>query len=201
MARVRWAAAWMGIAWLASALPAQAAMEHGQGSPAVWDSVAKALGTTDVFAGGYHRYNLPRKDLTLRLGDVTVAPELALGAWAGFSDDAEHAMVMGDLVLTSAEVAPVLAELDRQGIAVTAIHNHLVGEEPKLAYVHFHAMGVPLDLARRLDRVVALTGTPRPVAPASAVPSTRRRCSWGSAARAGPTEPSRRSGSCSCRGR
>jgi len=71
---------------------------------------------------------------------------------------------MGDLVLTSAEVKPVLAELARQRIAVTAIHNHLVGEEPKITYVHFHAEGKPVELAGRLDRVLALTSAPRPVA-------------------------------------
>ena len=137
---------------------------------AAWDSVAKILQTPDAFAGGYHRFNLPRRDITLRLGDVTVAPELALGAWAGFSDDADDAMMMGDLVLTSAELGPVLAELARQGIDVTAIHNHLVGEEPKLVYVHFHGMGRAAALASRLNRAVALTATPRPVAPASPRP-------------------------------
>ena len=139
-------------------------------SGAAWDSVAKILQTPDAFAGGYHRFNLPRRDIALRLGDVGVAPELALGAWAGFSDAAADAMMMGDLVLMSAELGPVLAELARQGLDVTAIHNHLVGEEPKLVYVHFHGMGRAVELASRLDRAVALTATPRPVAPAAPRP-------------------------------
>jgi len=103
---------------------------------------------------------------------VTVAPALALGAWAGFSGDAANATVMGDLVLTSGEVKPVLAELARRGIAVTAIHNHLVGEDPKITYVHFHAEGNPVELAGRLDRVLALTGAPRPVTAAAPQPVT-----------------------------
>jgi uncharacterized protein DUF1259 len=131
---------------------------------ASWDSVAAILRTKDAFAGGYHRFNLPRRDLTLRVGDVTVAPELAQGAWAGFSDDPGDAMLMGDLVLTTAELRPVLAELADQGLGVTAIHNHLVGEEPRLVYVHFSGHGRALELARRLDRVLAHTATPRPVA-------------------------------------
>ena len=142
------------------------------GAAAVWDSVASVLGTANVFAGGYHRFNLPRRDITLRVGDVTVAPELALGSWAGFSDDPQHAMLMGDLVLEGKELGPVLAELARREISVTAIHNHLMGEEPKLVYVHVHAMGAPLDIAKRLDAVLALTATPRPVAMPPAVPLT-----------------------------
>ena len=137
---------------------------------AAWDSVAAILRTKDAFAGGYHRFNLPRRDITLRVGDVTVAPELAQGAWAGFSDDPAMTMLMGDLVLKSTELGPVLTELAAQKLDVTAIHNHLVGEEPQLVYVHFGGHGDAIDLARRLDRVVALTSTPRPVASAAAAP-------------------------------
>jgi hypothetical protein len=137
---------------------------------AAWDSVSAILQTKDAFAGGYHRFNLPRRDITLRVGNVTVAPELAQGAWAGFSDDPDMAMLMGDLVLKAGELRPVLAELAAQGLEVTAIHNHLVGEEPQLIYVHFGGHGRATELARRLDRALALTSTPRPVAPASAAP-------------------------------
>jgi hypothetical protein len=99
-----------------------------------------------------------------------VAPELLQGAWAGFSDDPRLAMLMGDLVLKPTELGPVLAELAALGLEVTAIHHHLVGEEPRLIYVHFGGHGKAIELARRLDRAVALTATPRPVAPAAAAP-------------------------------
>ncbi len=143
---------------LAAPLVAQTSL----GQP--WDSVGRILETPGVSAGGYYRYNLPRRDITLRVGDVTVAPALALGAWAGFSGDPKDATMMGDLVVTSRELGPVLAELARQRISVTAVHNHLVGEEPQIAYVHFHGQGDALDLATRLNGVIALTATPRPVA-------------------------------------
>src|SRR6266513_2511487 len=139
---------------------------------APWDSVGRILQTSGSATGGYYRYTWPRRDVTLRIGDVTVAPALALGAWAGFSGDAAGATVMGDLVLTSGEVKPVLAELARQRIAVTAIHNHLVGEDPKITYVHYHAEGNPVELAGRLDHVLALTGAPRPVTAAASQPVT-----------------------------
>jgi len=139
---------------------------------APWDSVGRILQTSGSATGGYYRYTVPRRDITLRIGDVTVSPALALGAWAGFSGDAANATVMGDLVLTSGEIKPVLAELARQRIAVTAIHNHLIGEDPKITYVHFHAEGNPVELAGRLDRVLALTGAPRPVTAAAPQPVT-----------------------------
>lgn len=76
---------------------------------AAWDSIASSLQTKNVLADGYHRFKLPRRDISLRLGDVAVAPELAQGAWAGFSDNPAMAMLMGDLVLKPAELGPVPA--------------------------------------------------------------------------------------------
>jgi len=141
-----------------------------QPSAAVWDSVGRILGTASTSAAGYVRYNLPRRDLTVRIGDVTVAPGLALGAWAGFSGEPNDATMMGDLVLTAAELRPVLTELGHQRIGVSAIHNHIVGEQPEIIYVHVLGQGNAIDLATRLDRALTKTGTPRPVAAAPPVP-------------------------------
>jgi hypothetical protein len=139
--------------------------------PAPWDSVGTLLKTSGTPAAGYYRYGWPRRDITLRIGDVTVVPALALGAWAGFAGEPGTATMMGDLVLTADEVKPVLAELANQRIGVTAIHTHVVGE-PQVTYVHVHAEGNALDLAARLDRVVGLTKTPRPVIAAAPQPVT-----------------------------
>jgi len=95
-----------------------------------------------------------------------VAAALALGTWVGFSGEPTDATMMGDLVLTAAELKPVLAELARREIGVTAVHNHLAGETPQITYVHYHADGPAIALARRLDQVLARTATPRPVAAA-----------------------------------
>lgn len=121
---------------------------------------------------GYYRYNFPRRDITLTVGDVTVSPSLALGAWAGFSGDGANATMMGDLVLITSEVKPVLAELANQRIAIAAIHNHLIGETPQITQVHFHAEGNAIELAQRLDRALARSATPRPVASAPPQPVT-----------------------------
>src|SRR6266511_1191937 len=97
---------------------------RSQGLGAAWDSVARILQAPGALTGGYY-LPLPRRDITLRIADVTVAPALALGTWAGFSGEPNDATMMGDLVLTAAELKAVLGELAHQGIAVTAVHNHL----------------------------------------------------------------------------
>ncbi|HVT41125.1 MAG TPA: DUF1259 domain-containing protein [Gemmatimonadaceae bacterium] len=151
---------------------AGAAAHAQQASSPAWAEVGRILGTPETPTGGYHRYNLPRRDLTVRIGDVTLAAALALGGWAGFDGPPDDATVMGDLVVTTTEMQPVLGELARQHIPVTAVHNHLAGESPAIFYVHIHAQGVATDLAARIDHAVALTATPRPVGAAPAGPVT-----------------------------
>ncbi len=55
-----------------------AAVQAPLGAP--WDSVGRILQTSGTATGGYYWYNWPRRDLTLRIGDVTVSPALARDA-------------------------------------------------------------------------------------------------------------------------
>jgi len=138
---------------------------------AAWDSVGRIVQSPPAPSAGYVRYNFPRRDIALTIGGVSVSPALALGTWAGFAGESGNATMMGDLVLLAAEVKPVLAELAKQNIGVTAIHNHLIGESPTVTYVHYHGEGRATDLAARLNTVLAATALPRPVVP-SAQPVT-----------------------------
>ena len=49
------------------------------------------------------------------------------------------AAITGDFVLTASEVNPVLAALREHGIEVTALHNHMLNDEPRLFFMHFWA--------------------------------------------------------------
>ncbi len=155
--------------WIAASLAAGAARAQ---QATVWDSVGRILQASPATASGYVRFNFPRRDLTLRVGDVAVSPRLALGAWVGFSGTSPHAVFMGDLVVTEAELLPVEVAMDSQHLAVTGIHDHLVGEAPRMTYIHFHGEGPAVELARRLDRVLTRTATPRGVAAPASAPVT-----------------------------
>jgi hypothetical protein len=110
--------------------------------------------------GGVYRYGWPRSDLDVKLGDVKLQPALALGSWAGFIPTRKGAMMMGDLVLLESEVAPVIKELHAHAIMVTAIHNHLLHESPRLTYVHYMGLGDPIELAKGLKAALKRTRTP-----------------------------------------
>lgn len=137
-----------------------------------WGSVSAILRAPTVPVAGGARFNFPRTDLAVRIAGVAVAPSIALGSWAGFAVTGIDTMVMGDLVVTGAELLETLRQLAVEGISVTGVHNHLVGEEPRVLYVHYLGHGGASDLARRIGRVLARTATPLPVATVAAAPVT-----------------------------
>jgi hypothetical protein len=69
-------------------------------------------------------------------------------------------MAMGDLVLTEDEVGPVMAELQSGGIEITALHNHLLGETPRVIYMHIHGMGNAANTAKAIHQAIVKTKTP-----------------------------------------
>jgi hypothetical protein len=128
-----------------------------------WSAVDKALGRTGKpMPGGVIRFGMPRSDLDVHLKGVKLEAPFALGSWAAMQGDQQHAMLMGDLVLTESELAPVISKLEEGGLQVSAIHNHVVGETPRVMYVHISGQGSAADLARALHDVLAVTATPVP---------------------------------------
>src|SRR5436189_5236767 len=69
-------------------------------------------------------------------------------------------MVMGDLVLTEDEVTPVLTQLQEGGVEQTALHNHVLHESPRVMYMHIHALGDGVKIAKAIHDALALSKTP-----------------------------------------
>jgi hypothetical protein len=131
--------------------------------------VGEALGKTGVVApGGIYRVGLPRTDLKVTLDGVVLKPGFALGGWLAFEKMGEQGMVMGDLVLTEDEVAPVMTKLIAGGIEVTALHNHLLRNRPFTMYMHVLGHGDPVKLAAVMRTALAESKTPISGAPAAA---------------------------------
>ncbi len=110
--------------------------------------------------GNVYKVGFPRSDLAVRIDDVQLERGLALGSWAAFLQLPQHAMVMGDLVLTEDEVNPVISALQAGGIEQTALHNHVLRESPRVMYLHFGGHGDPVALARTLRAALEKTKTP-----------------------------------------
>ena len=120
---------------LAAGVSTAAAAAEGE-----WDAVAKAIGRPGTeMPGGVYRVGIPRSDLTVLVDGVQLRPALALGSYLAFHKAGKEAMVMGDLVLLQEEVNPVLNVLRDNGIDVTALHSHMLDEQPRLFFMLFWA--------------------------------------------------------------
>src|SRR5437764_7573346 len=142
-----------------------------QGAAADWKQVEQAIGKAgNVQPDGVYKIGLPRTDLHVKVGDVEVKPTLALGSWVAFRKMAAETILMGDLVLTEDEVAPVMAKLQDGGIEITALHNHLLNESPRVMYMHIDGHGEPAKLAQTIHDALALSKTPLTAPPANQAP-------------------------------
>src|SRR6266516_1239556 len=134
-------------------------------------SVGEALGKAGAsMPGGIYRVGLPRSDLRVALDGVEIKPALALGSWLAFRKSGNDGMVMGDLVLLPSEVNAVMTKLEEGGIEVTALHNHLLRNEPFTMYMHVLGHGDPVKLAAALHTALAESKTP--LSAAGAAPAT-----------------------------
>ena len=152
-----------------------AAALAGQSPGGGWKAVDKVFAQAGKdLPGDVHRFGWPRTDLRVTLAGVVIEPALALGSWAAFqkTGTGQNAVAMGDLALIESEVEGVVGELQAGGLEVLAIHNHLIGETPRVLYVHFHGHGDATTVARTLKAALAKTKTPVPAqAPAKPSPA------------------------------
>ena len=126
-----------------------------------WSKVDQAIGrSAPTMPGDVHRYGFPRSDLHVTVDGVTLLPAFALGGWLAFKAEGDGAMVMGDLVLTEDEINPVMSKLLAGGIAVTALHNHLLRAQPATFYMHVDGHGDAVALATTLHDALAASHTP-----------------------------------------
>jgi Domain of Unknown Function (DUF1259) len=135
-----------------------------------WKKVDLVFGRAAAVSGPIHRYGLPRSDLKVNLDGVQLKPGFALGGWVAFEPMGDATMMMGDLVLTEAEINPVMTKLLAEGLQVTAVHNHLLRATPPTFYMHVSGTGDAEQLARMTR--VALEESQTPWEMGAAPPAT-----------------------------
>lgn len=122
--------------------------------------IDQILSRSGELRGDVYKVGLPRTDLKVTADGVAIRPALALGSWVAFKPSGSHVMVMGDLVLLESEVNPVLSKLQENGIEISAIHNHVLNEQPRVMYMHYMGHGDEEKLARAMKDALALSATP-----------------------------------------
>lgn len=112
--------------------------------------VEEALGAHGKNNGGVYQFSIP-KAKAIQAGGATVAPAMGVAHAVNFQPTgAGKAAITGDIVATAKEVEPLLRAIQSNGIEVTALHSHMLDDEPRLFFVHFWANADAVKLARGL---------------------------------------------------
>jgi hypothetical protein len=122
--------------------------------------IDQALGRSGQKTGEVYKVSFPRTDLHVSVHGLAIKPGLALGSWAAFLGTDDNATVMGDLVLLESELNPVMAKLRSSGFEISAVHNHLLEETPRVMYVHYMGHGPAEQLAASLRAALSVSKTP-----------------------------------------
>jgi hypothetical protein len=104
---------------------------------------------------------VPRRDPITENGMAmaSVGP-LGLATAIGFQPTGNgKAAITGDFVLTGDEVNPVIKALRSNGIEVTAVHSHMLNEQPRLFFLHFWANDDAVKLAKGLRSALDKTAS------------------------------------------
>ena len=126
----------------AAATPAELALDTK-----ALDSAMRSQGKA---AGGTYQFSFPRAEQISEDG-MAMPASLGLATAINFQPIGNgRAVATGDFVMIGSEVPSVIAELRRHGIEITALHNHLIDEQPRLFFMHFWGNGEAAALAQGL---------------------------------------------------
>ena len=110
------------------------------------------IGVKGQANGGVYQFGVSRRE-PISMGGMTLVPAGPLGLATGIGfqpTNGGRAAITGDFVMTADEVEPVLKTLRANGIEVTALHSHMIDEQPRLFFMHFWANDDAIKLAKGL---------------------------------------------------
>jgi hypothetical protein len=110
------------------------------------------IGAKGQVNGGVYQFTVPRRDAVTENGMMLAPPgPLGMATGIGFQPTGNgKAAITGDFVMTADEVNPVIRALRANGIEVTALHSHMLDEQPRLYFMHFWANDDAVKLAKGL---------------------------------------------------
>ncbi|MGQ0612917.1 MAG: DUF1259 domain-containing protein [Planctomycetaceae bacterium] len=123
------------------------------------EALSRILGHPGQSSAGVYKVVIGRSDVALRDMGVPVTAFSGFNTWAAFQGTPERAAVAGDFTMLAGEVEPVIRALATAGIEITAVHNHMVHEQPRAFFLHYWGVGKAEDLARGLDAALDAQGT------------------------------------------
>ena len=110
-------------------------------------TIEGVLGTQGRWAGGVLAFGIPRKEAITDHG-MTLNGAQGVAESINFQEAGQgNVATTGDFVLIGQEVNSVISALEEHDIRVTALHNHMLDEQPRLFFMHFWGVGTPENVS------------------------------------------------------
>jgi len=122
-------------------------------------TIEDTLGTKGRFAGGVLAFGIPRAE-TITDHGITLTPAQGIAEAINFQEAGSGKVATtGDFVLTAEEVNPAISALADHDIQITALHSHMLTEEPRLFFMHFWAVGDTESVAQGIKAALSKVHT------------------------------------------
>jgi len=119
------------------------------------DAIVKATGTVN---GPTYKYTIGRADLKIMAMGVEMTTNIGLNTWASFAGKADDAHIAGDVAMLQSEVNTVIKTLRAHNLEVVAVHNHMLGDDPHMIFLHYYGRGKATELAQGFKAALDVLG-------------------------------------------
>jgi hypothetical protein len=119
------------------------------------------IGVKGANNGGVYGFAVPRREPVTE-SNMQITPPGPMGVATAINfqpTGGGKAAITGDFVMIGEEVNPVIKALRSSGIEITALHSHMIGEQPRLFFMHFWANDDAIKLAKGLRAAIDKTAS------------------------------------------
>jgi hypothetical protein len=107
--------------------------------------IEAVIGQKGEMKNGVYKVTIGR---TTHFNGLEIGNTMGVNTWAAFAGSDNEAVVDGDFAMLESEVQSVMKALRGAGINIVALHNHMMGESPRIMFLHFWGTGSTADLAK-----------------------------------------------------
>ncbi|WP_299462107.1 DUF1259 domain-containing protein [Mucilaginibacter sp.] len=119
------------------------------------DAIVKYTGTVN---GPTYKYTIGRADLKVMAMGVEMTTNIGLNTWASFAGKQDDAHIAGDIAMLQSEVNSVIKILRKHNLEVVAVHNHMLGDDPHMIFLHYYGRGNAATLAQGFRAAIDVLG-------------------------------------------
>ena len=141
--------------------PLHSSASSQQGTEEDWSGIESILGRKGTHLGKLLLFGIPRSEKIVE-NEMEIPPFMGMATSVNFQKVGEKVASTGDFVLTADEVNPVVKALTEHGIAVTALHSHMLFESPRLFFLHFWGYDSPEKVAGGIKEALDRTSVVKP---------------------------------------